>query len=359
MATKKLATYRAKRDFAKTKEPSGTQARGEKGVRPANRLRFVIQKHAATRLHYDFRLELDGVFKSWAVTRGPSLDPQDKRLAVEVEDHPLEYGDFEGTIPKGQYGGGTVMIWDRGYWIPEGSRSPEETLAAGDLKFSLEGEKLQGSWVLVRMKGDRFGGKRTNWLLIKHKDEAARPGSGEGVLEADRSVASGRSMEQIAAGKGASPKPFMLASRKPARADAVWNSNREDPPAKRRKSLREEIAEASAEPAPPAKSKRTAKLVQPEPRKSSPGKVTRAAAMPDFIAPQLCRLIDRPPNGAGWVHEVKFDGYRIQMRIEGGEVMLKTRAGLDWTHKFAGIAEAAEKLPDAIIDGEVAALDDQ
>ena len=223
MPTKKLATYRAKRDFAKTKEPSGTQARGEKSVRPANRLRFVIQKHAATRLHYDFRLELDGVFKSWAVTRGPSLDPQDKRLAVEVEDHPLEYGDFEGTIPKGQYGGGTVMIWDRGYWTPEGdAMSPQEALAAGDLKFTLDGEKLQGSWVLVRMKGDRFGGKRTNWLLIKHKDEVARPGSGEGVLEADRSVASGRSMEQIAAGKGAAPKPFMLASRKPARADAVW-----------------------------------------------------------------------------------------------------------------------------------------
>ena len=364
MPLKKLAPYRAKRDFAKTKEPSGSQARGEKGVRPANRLRYVIQKHAATRLHYDFRLELDGVFKSWAVTRGPSLDPQDKRLAVEVEDHPLEYGDFEGTIPKGQYGGGTVMVWDRGYWIPEGSRSPEEALAAGDLKFSLEGEKLHGSWVLVRMKGDRFGGKRTNWLLIKHKDDAALPSSGEGVLEADRSVSSGRGLEQIAAGKGASPKPFMLASSKPARADAVWQSNHEEAaPAKRRKSLREEIAEASAAPVPRAKSKRAAKLVQTEPRISSrekrAGKPTRAAALPDFIAPQLCRVIDRPPNGPGWVHEVKFDGYRIQMRIEDGEVNLRTRAGLDWTHKFAAVAEAAGKLPDAIIDGEVAALDDQ
>jgi bifunctional non-homologous end joining protein LigD len=154
----------------------------------------------------------------------------------------------------------------------------------------------------------------------------------------------------------------MLASRKPARADAVWNSNREEAPAKRRKSLREEIAEASAEPAPSVKSKRAAKLVQAEPRrrsvsKSSLGKVTRAAALPDFIPPQLCRVIDRPPNGAGWVHEVKFDGYRIQMRIEGGKVSLKTRAGLDWTHKFAAVAKAAEQLPDAIIDGEVAALD--
>ena len=292
MPIKKLATYRAKRDFAKTKEPSGSQARGEKSVRPANRLRFVIQKHAATRLHYDFRLELDGVFKSWAVTRGPSLDPQDKRLAVEVEDHPLEYGDFEGTIPKGQYGGGTVMIWDRGYWIPEG-RSPQEGLAAGDLKFSLEGEKLQGSWVLVRMKGDRFGGTRTNWLLIKHKDEAARPGSGEGVLEADRSVASGRSMEQIAAGKGASPKPFMLASRKPARADAVWKSNREEAPAKRRKSLREEIAEASAEPAPRAKSKRAAKLVQAEPQQAKPGQ-GHAGGRPARFHPAPALPCDRP-----------------------------------------------------------------
>src|SRR5258707_10132227 len=154
MASSSLSRYQSKRDFSKTAEPSGDNV-----VAPAKRRRFVIQKHAATRLHYDFRLELDGVFKSWAVTRGPSLDTQDKRLAVEVEDHPLEYGDFEGTIPKGQYGGGTVMIWDRGYWIPEGSHSPQEGLAAGDLKFSLEGEKLQGSWVLVRMKGDRFGGK--------------------------------------------------------------------------------------------------------------------------------------------------------------------------------------------------------
>src|SRR5215469_18472765 len=221
MAMKKLATYRAKRDFAKTREPSG-----QPKVAPAKELRFVIQKHDATRLHYDFRLELGGVFKSWAVTRGPSLDPQDKRLAVEVEDHPLDYGDFEGTIPKGEYGGGTVMLWDRGYWLPEGASSPEEALAAGDLKFTLEGQKLHGSWVLVRMKGDRFGGKRTNWLLIKHKDQFVRPGEGESILAEDRSVASGRSMDQIAEGKGPAPKPFMLKGGRAAKADAVWNSNR-------------------------------------------------------------------------------------------------------------------------------------
>ena len=168
MAKRKLATYRAKRDFQKTSEPSGQAA-----IQPAEYPRFVIQKHAATRLHYDLRLEVGGVFKSWAVTRGPSLDPADKRLAVEVEDHPLDYGDFEGTIPKGEYGGGTVMLWDRGFWVPEGSMDPAKALSQGELKFILAGEKLQGSWVLVRMRHDRTGGKRTNWLLIKHRDEFA------------------------------------------------------------------------------------------------------------------------------------------------------------------------------------------
>src|ERR1700726_184135 len=177
----KLSKYRAKRDFTKTAEPSG-----ELVVAASKYRRFVIQKHAATRLHYDLRFELDGVFKSWAVTRGPSLDPADKRLAVEVEDHPLDYGDFEGTIPKGQYGGGTVQLWDRGYWEPEGDRTPEEALASGDFKFMLQGQRLLGSWVLVRMKHDRAGGKRTNWLLIKHSDEHAREGDASAVLAADR-----------------------------------------------------------------------------------------------------------------------------------------------------------------------------
>jgi len=218
-----LSRYQSKRDFDKTAEPSGDTI-----VAPSERRRFVIQKHAASRLHYDFRLELDGVFKSWAVTRGPSLDPKEKRLAVEVEDHPLAYGDFEGTIPKGQYGGGTVMIWDRGYWTPEGNESPEEALKKGTLKFRLDGEKLHGSWVLVRMKRDRAGGKRTNWLLIKHRDEFARKNDGDAILQEDRSVASGRTMDQIAAGKGSRPKPFMLKTKKAAPPDAVWNSNRTD-----------------------------------------------------------------------------------------------------------------------------------
>ena len=219
MANDKLTTYQAKRDFTKTREP-----RGDTSVVAINRRRFVIQKHAATRLHYDLRLELDGVFKSWAVTRGPSLDPEDKRLAVEVEDHPLDYGDFEGTIPKGEYGGGTVKLWDRGYWKPDGERTPHEALASGDFKFVLDGERLHGGWVLVRMKHDRSGGKRTNWLLIKHRDEFSQEGNGAAILAEDRSIASGRAMKTIADGKGRAPTPFMLAANNAFDPDAVWDS---------------------------------------------------------------------------------------------------------------------------------------
>src|SRR5215212_7494708 len=184
-----LATYRAKRDFDQTAEPSGKAA-----VPAAPELRFVIQRHDATRLHYDFRLELDGTFKSWAVTKGPSLDPADRRLAVEVEDHPLDYGDFEGTIPKGQYGGGTVMLWDRGYWTPEGD--PHQGLKKGDLKFTLDGERLKGSFVLVRMKR-REREKRDNWLLIKHHDGWSVEEDGDFLVEGETtSVASGRGMEE-------------------------------------------------------------------------------------------------------------------------------------------------------------------
>jgi len=222
-----LAKYREKRDFEKTAEPSGRAK-----LRSAKYPRFVVQKHDATRLHYDLRLEHDGVFKSWAVTKGPSLNPKDKRLAVEVEDHPLDYGDFEGTIPKGEYGGGTVMLWDRGYWLPDGDENVDAALAKGDLKFVLAGEKLKGSFVLVRMKGDRFGGKRNNWLLIKHKDEWANT-DGEAVLAKDRSVASGRTMAQIAKGNGKAPTPFMTGGRGAFKPDAIWHSkktDRDDPP---------------------------------------------------------------------------------------------------------------------------------
>jgi len=329
MPKAKLAAYKAKRDFAKTAEPAGGGA-----VAPSPRLRFVIQKHAARRLHYDFRLELDGVFKSWAVTKGPSLNPHDKRLAVEVEDHPLEYGDFEGTIPRGQYGGGTVEIWDRGYWQPEG-KSASGDLARGDLKFTLEGERLHGSWVLVRMRSDRFGGKRTNWLLIKHRDEWSREGE-SGLSDGDRSVASGRSMDEIEAGKPPAPKSFMLGKSRGFRADAVWQSSRDDAP-------------------PPARVT-TAPSREDREEKNTPRK-RKASTLPNFIAPQLATLVERPPSGADWVHEIKFDGYRVQMRVAGGKVVLRTRKGLDWTAKFPAIAKAGEALPDCIIDGEVVALD--
>jgi bifunctional non-homologous end joining protein LigD len=300
---KKLLTrYQAKRDFEKTDEPRGT-----KRVKASKRLRFVVQKHAASHLHYDLRLEIDGVFKSWAVTKGPSLDPADKRLAVEVEDHPLDYGDFEGTIPKGQYGGGTVMLWDRGYWECE---NPQDSYRKGKLDFTLEGDKLSGGWILTRMRS-RDGEKRTNWLLIKHRDEASREGRKNTILKNDLSVASGRSMDEIAEGKGKGPKPFMSAARARRPAKAVWGAK--------------SAAALARAPIKRSSAKRGKK-------KPSSGR------LPAFIAPQLCTSVDRPPSGKAWVHEIKLDGYRIQMRVAGGEVTLKTRKGLDWTRKFPAIA---------------------
>jgi bifunctional non-homologous end joining protein LigD len=333
---KQLAIYRKKRDFGQTQEPSG-----EIAVAPSQRRRFVIQKHDATRLHYDLRLEWDGVFKSWAVTRGPSLDPADKRLAVEVEDHPLDYGDFEGTIPKGQYGGGTVQLWDRGYW---NSEDPEAGFRNGDLKFTLDGEKLHGGFVLVRMKHDRNGGKRTNWLLIKHRDEFVREGKANRVLDDDASVASGRTMAQIAAGKGRPPEPFMVGKTSKTKADAVWDSNHGFAADERAgKTVKTKAKAANAKKAPA--------------RKAASANAAKIAPMPGFVAPELCTSVDRPPSAAGWAHEIKFDGYRVQLRIEGGKAALKTRKGLDWTTKFQAIADEGAALPDAIIDGEIVALD--
>lgn len=295
-----LSVYRARRDFAKTSEPSGSR-------RPAGRRTrrsFVIQKHAARRLHYDFRLELDGVLKSWAVTRGPSLNPRDKRLAVEVEDHPVGYGRFEGTIPAGEYGGGTVQLWDRGYWIPDPQTPPKRALREGELKFELHGERLQGHWALVRMRAGR--GKRTHWLLIKRRDEHASD-DGDRLLKQDASVASGRTMKEIAAGK------------RPRARTARRNGAR-----------------------------------KPARRAQHPGR-TRAR-IPAFIAPQLCKLASEPPSGADWGHEIKLDGYRLQLRIHNHRATLKTRKGLDWTAKFESIVKAAAGLKDVVIDGEVVAL---
>jgi len=342
----KLSTYRRKRDFEKTPEPSGKTA-----VAPSMQRRFVIQKHDATRLHYDLRLEFDGVFKSWAVTKGPSLDPHDKRLAVEVEDHPLDYGDFEGTIPEGQYGGGTVMLWDRGTWECE---DPEAGFKKGDLKFTLHGDKLHGSWVLVRMR-NRGGEKRTNWLLIKHRDDYAS--EDEDILSEDKSVASGRAMEQIADGKGRAPKPFMLA-KGTGKADAVWQSNRTE----ETKGRTVKAAPRTALKAGTA-SKSKASTSKASGNKASRKKATTAttaksiSGMPDFVPPQLCTSVERPPAGEAWCHEIKFDGYRVQLRVEAGNAVLKTRKGLDWTGKFASIAKEAGGLPDVMIDGEIVALD--
>jgi bifunctional non-homologous end joining protein LigD len=325
MAKRALSLYQQKRDFTKTAEPSGKAT-----IAPAEYPRFVIQKHAATRLHYDLRLEVDGVFKSWAVTKGPSLNPADKRLAVETEDHPLDYGDFEGTIPKGEYGGGTVMLWDRGFWAADGD--PAKSLRKGELRFTLAGEKLQGSWVLVRLRHDRERGKRTNWLLIKRHDGYEREDAAEDILAKDRSVASGRSLDDIATGKGRHPKPFMLGKAKSFKANAIWHSNR------------------AGDAALPAPNKKGAPKASKKPQRKS-------GAMPSFIPPQLCKSVERPPTGSGWVHEIKLDGYRMQLRTENGDAVMRTRKGLDWTGKFAAIAHAAGAFPDCIIDGEVVALD--
>lgn len=351
-----LERYRAKRDFSKTAEPSG-----DVGIAPSRAPRFVIQKHDATRLHYDLRLEHDGAFKSWAVTRGPSLDPADKRLAVEVEDHPLDYGDFEGTIPKGQYGGGTVLLWDRGTWEPENG-DPGKALDGGELKFRLHGEKLQGSWVLVRLKQDRMArgkaAKRTNWLLIKHRDDAAVPEHGEQVLEQDRSVASGRDLDAIAAGKGKKPKPFMLAGAGSGfEKDAVWDSSGG--------LAAEERARAAEKPAgaPTKGAKSRERAATPQvrrargPAQDGASQEVPTRPMPAFVKPQLCQLVDRPPSGEDWLHEIKFDGYRMQLRVERGEARLLTRSGLDWTERFQTIAVAAGRLPDCLLDGEIVALD--
>jgi bifunctional non-homologous end joining protein LigD len=295
-------------------------------------------------LHYDFRLELDGVLKSWAITRGPSVNPTDKRLAVEVEDHPIDYGDFEGTIPKGQYGGGTVMLWDRGTW-EAANDNPAKSLSQGELKFTLHGEKLNGGWVLVRMSRGR-NSSRTSWLLIKQRDEFA---SEVDVTEDNRSVASGRLMEDIEAGRGRGPKPFIGKTASRASPRASWKSGKAmaktSPPRHARSRSKQKTAAARI-PRRRAGTKRAAKK-----RKTS------ASEPPAFIAPQLCRLVGRPPAGQEWVHEVKFDGYRIQMRVDAGTVTLRTRKGLDWTTKFPEIAKAAATLPPCIIDGEVVALD--
>jgi bifunctional non-homologous end joining protein LigD len=302
---KPLDAYRAKRDFSKTPEPAGKPRKTKAGNS------YVIQKHAARRLHYDFRLELNGVLKSWAVPEGPSLIPGKKRLAVHVEDHPLEYGGFEGVIPEGEYGAGTVMVWDRGTWTPE--FDPEFGYKKGHLKFSLQGEKLKGAWHLVRM-ARKPREKQEAWLLFKSDDAAARPADAPDVLEEmPRSAATGREIEEIA-----------------REQDRVWSS-KQGGELKQKKQRRK----AAVDPA---------KLP-----KAKPG------ALPKFVEPSLPSAVEKAPSGADWIHEIKYDGYRVQIRLESGRVALLTRTGLDWTGRFPAIEKAVASLPvkSALIDAEI------
>jgi bifunctional non-homologous end joining protein LigD len=314
-----LARYRAMRHFDKTAEPAG----GAVSTPSADQLPFVVQKHAATRLHYDFRLGWYGVLKSWAVTKGPSYVVADKRLAVQVEDHPMEYGGFEGVIPKGEYGGGTVMLWDEGTWQPHGN--VDEDLARGQMKFTLHGTKLKGAWVLVRMGGKAARESKPNWLLIKEHDHFERTAEEPAIIdEAPNSVVTGRDFPEIAAEK-----------------DHTWNSHASAKQAK-----------ASIK----TKFSRPAKVPQLELADAPP------ESFPDFISPALAYQSDSPPTGGEWVHELKLDGYRIQAHLKSqgkdGElsVRLLTRNGLDWTHRMSDLAARLAKMAvkDAILDGEVA-----
>ena len=310
-----LERYRQKRDFRVTPEPAG-----KVGQRRSRKLAFVIQKHAASRLHYDFRLELNGVLLSWAVPKGPSLDPNDKRLAMHVEDHPLEYGDFEGVIPAKQYGAGTVMVWDRGTWAPKAD--PDEGYAKGRLKFDLDGEKLKGGWNLVRSRGGKYGGENS-WLLFKEADEFARLGA-EGLIAEDRpeSVVSGRSLEQIAAD-----------------ADRVWHSNKSVAANVKGGAIRKPAANIVAG--------------------LATVKGARKAPLPDLIEAQLATAVKSPPTGPAWVHEIKYDGYRMLCRIARQQARMVSRTANDWTRDFDALARALALLPvdDAWLDGEVVALD--
>lgn len=322
-----LARYRAMRDFSMTAEPSGGTQKGSGGELP-----FVIQKHAATRLHYDFRLGWQGVLKSWAVAKGPSYYPGDKRLAVQVEDHPMEYGGFEGTIPKGQYGGGTVMVWDQGTWEPQDDA--EEGFKTGRLKFVLHGQKLKGKWTLVRMGGRAAREAKPNWLLIKEHDDYERGADDEPITESEpNSVVTGRDIGAIG-----------------AEEDHVWQSK--DTSKKRNMSRLAQKLQARRE---------SAKKVSAPDRSGVLGG-TPEEALPGFIPPQLATEVLSPPDGNDWLHELKLDGYRIQIRVaEAGarRAVLYTRSGLDWTHRMPGIADAAGRLPvkSTVIDGEVVVLD--
>jgi len=305
MAHSSLSTYRKKRDFGITSEPRGEVAHAGKA------LAFVIQKHAATRLHYDFRLELDGTLKSWAVPKGPSLDPKVRRMAVHVEDHPISYGGFEGVIPKGQYGAGTVIVWDRGTWVA--LEDPREGYRRGKLKFELHGEKLHGRWTLVRMHG-REGERQEPWLLIKENDEEARPASEYDIVE---------------------DWPDSVLT-KPKANTKNTKSTKETKKAVKAKKARSGKREEAGVPAGAVKAK-----------------------LPLAFAPQLAVLVDAPPAGSGCTYEVKVDGYRLLARIDGDDVRLFTRNGNDWTSRLEALRDevASLRIASAWLDGEIVVLD--
>ncbi|MDB5698738.1 MAG: ligD, partial [Alphaproteobacteria bacterium] len=319
-----LATYNKKRDFTRTAEPAGTV---EADGGPTRGRLFMVQKHDATRLHYDLRLELDGVLKSWAVTRGPSPDPADKRLAVRTEDHPLSYASFEGTIPKGEYGGGTVMLWDWGRWIPAPGKDPRKTLEEGHLHFTLAGERMRGDWIMIRLK-PRPGDRTENWLLRKIEDEQA--GSSTGLTDKFlTSIKTGRTMQEIASGKKAKElASFRKALNPPRRAEGDRPNHGGGRGAR---------------------------------SPSASGSGSNKAKPPPFREPQKATLVDSIPSGSGWIHEMKYDGYRCLLAIGGGEARVYTRSGLDWSDKFPEIVEAARSLEigTALIDGEIVKLDQQ
>lgn len=290
-----IETYNLKRDFTRTAEPKGRKQRGKGDS-------FVVQKHDASRLHWDFRLEIDGVLKSWAVPRGPSLDPGQNRLAMRTEDHPVDYGTFEGVIPKGEYGGGTVMLWDRGRWIPEPTKDPRKTIEEGHLHFTLEGERMKGEWVMFRMK-PKPGERGEAWMLKKVTDDFAKADVGDALVDdCLTSVTTGRTMAEIAAGED------------------VWESNRGG---------------------------------------KTGGRTRRKAgvAPPEFREPQLATLVDDVPTGSGWIHEYKYDGYRLLLAVGEHSVLAWTRNAKDWSDHFGPLVKAAAKLPPGcLIDGEAVAL---
>ncbi|HEV8407966.1 MAG TPA: DNA ligase D [Sphingomicrobium sp.] len=290
-----IATYNRKRDFTKTKEPRGRKLKGKGDS-------FVVQKHAASRLHWDFRLELDGVLKSWAIPKGPSIDPGEKRLAMRTEDHPLDYGTFEGTIPEGEYGGGTVMLWDQGRWIPAPGKDPSKTIEEGHLHFTLEGERMKGEWVLFRLN-PRKGERGEPWMLKKITDEHADAENGDELVDdCVTSVTTGRTMAEIAAGED------------------VWRSNRSG-------------------------------------QKGGRSKKKAGKAPPPFQPPQLATLVDDVPTGSDWLYEYKYDGYRLLLAVGDGVATAWTRHGKDWSDRFRALVKAAVHLPaSSLIDGEAVAI---